>query len=329
MIEEFLSRISPEWTQIEFTAIKDWVAWQITKEQALNNKTANIYVLWGVDINLDITQVKRVSDDNITLKNYFCIDIDLRTNMWWTEVTNEEIKQEAINVINELNNIDYFNERAYLIFSWNWFHIYYIWDAIQISKEEYSLWVSRIFKKFDTLIWDPYTSDKMCKNIARILRLPWSVNQKNWAKVEILKQQNIKSRLVSNIKELAKAEQEEIDIINKQKQKEIEATLSKFSWDENKFYEAINKQIPAYQIAQLLIPEFPFDWKRNFKNNKWWFTWYYYVRETNSICNWGSRFFARWTESSCWSNFELIKRTKNFTNKETFAFFRAILNTNK
>jgi hypothetical protein len=78
------------------------------------------------------------------------------------------------------------------------------------------------------------------------------------------------------------------------------------------------------------LPEFPYNWRRNFKNQKWWFTWYYYNESTNSICNWGSRYFLfDWDTSSCWDNFQLIKRSKNFTNAETFRFFKDLLNLNK
>ncbi len=327
--EQFLEDLVIWDTQFEFTAIKEWKATQITKKEALNNKTSNIYFVSGVNNLLDLSTVKRVSDSDILSKHYFCIDIDLRSNMEWTEITNDDIKEQALQLIEEINTIEYFNEWSYVVFSWNWFHIYYIWKEEYFWIEEYSLWVSRIFKRFDELIWEPFTSDKMCKNISRILRLPWSINQKNGAEVEILLYQNKESRLISNIKSLARQEYKELREAEELRQKEIEEVLSKFKWDENKFYELINKQIPAYQIAQLLVPEFPFDWKKNFRNNKWWFTWYYYVKETNSIANWWSRYFNWWTVNSCWSNFELIKRSKSFTNKETFAFFRDLLKTNK
>ncbi|MDA3855013.1 MAG: hypothetical protein PF569_02050 [Candidatus Woesearchaeota archaeon] len=46
-------------------------------------------------------------------------------------------------------------------------------------------------------------ADNACKNIARILRLPGSVNQKNGSLVKIIAEQDIKSELISNIKEYA------------------------------------------------------------------------------------------------------------------------------
>ena len=109
------------------------------------------------------------------------------------------------------------------------------------------------------------------------------------------------------------------------REQEIKEQLKNFSQDENEFYNKINA-IPAHQIAQLLIPEFKLNKNgKNFDNNKWWLTWYYYVEETNTICNGWSRYFEWGSTESCWNNFSMIKNFKNFTNKETFDFYKLIL----
>lgn len=331
-LKQFLSDILPDGTKFEFTAIKDWFVKVISEQEAINSKNANIYFCWWVRKDFIHKDWNRVKDLDIVNKRYFAIDIDLRNNYLelWEEITNEEIMQEWLNIAEELKTIDYFDDWSYIIYTWNWFHIYYIWDDIQIDYKDYALAVKRIFRKFDTLFWEQYRCDHACSNIARILRLPWSINQKNMAEVKIIaKQDNKKSKLFNQLQLLADAEKEEHNIKHLESKKKIEEALSKYKDWWNELYELINTQIPAWQIAQLLVPQFPFNWRKNFKNEKWWFCWYYYVADSNSICNWWSRYFNWWDENSCWSNFELIKRSKNFTNAETFAFYKDLLKLNQ
>ena len=165
--------------------------------------------------------------------------------------------------------------------------------------------------------------DNACKNIARIMRLPWSINQKNWNECKILYWEKKESRLFKLIKNFAEKEQQEKEEIKQKRQKEIEDQLKKFNKEDNNFYEQINK-IPAYKIAELLVP-YKYDWRKNFNNGKWWVCWYYYVSETNTICNWGSRHFNWWDDSSCWNSFSLVKNYKWLSNKETFLLFKDIL----
>lgn len=335
MIEQFLSDLKPNDSILEFTSIKNWEVNVISRQEALNKKDSNIYFLWWVRNDfIHNSENKRVKDIDINKKNYFCIDIDLRKNFensGWV-ITDDEIIEQGLLLWEELKTNKFFSEWRYIVFSWNWLHIYFVWEQVlvDIDYKDYALWVSRIFRKFDSEIWWEFICDHSCKNIARILRLPWSINQKNWQEVKIISFQNKYSSLVWNIPALATEEKKELELKNQEKKKEVEELLSKFSWDDNKIYDIILYQIPAWQIAQLILPEFPYNWKKNFKNKKWWFTWYYYVKETNSICNWGSRYFLfDWDEWSCWDNFQMIKRSKNLTNAETFKFFKELLNINK
>lgn len=331
-MKEFIDSIKIDWTKIEYVKIVDWKVKVIDENEAFINKTKNIYFLNWVREDLVYENWIRAKDIDIALKNMFCIDIDMRNNFTaaWLEISDEEIIQEWITMIESLKDMnEYFWEWRYIVYSWNWLHIYYVSNPQKISKEEYSMRVERIYRQWDKLIWNEvFKSDHACKNIARILRLPWTVNQKNWATVKILREQNINSRLVDLLHDLYLAEKAEQDIINEQRQKDIKEKLQKFNDTDNHFYEQINSEIPAWQIAELLVPEFPFDWNKNFKNKKWWFTWYFYNKDDNTIVNWWSRYFAWWSDTSWWNNFSMIKRTKWFTDKETFAFFKEILQIN-
>lgn len=331
--KQFLDTLSIEWSNIEFTSINEWKVSVLSEQEALNNKTANIYFLWGVRKDLVYWQGIRAKDADIVKKRYFCIDIDMRKNFeeeFWEKCSDEDIIQEWLNIskyISELN--EYFSEWRYIVFSGNGIHLYYVSDSQEISKEDYNLAVERIFRQWDKIVWSKtFSSDHACKNIARILRLPWSINQKNWSEVKIIAEQDIKSRLVDSFKTLADTEKQEAEDRNKIKQKEIEQRMSTYSKDDNNLYEVIN-QIPSWQIAQILLPQFPFDWKKNFKNEKWWFCWYFYNAEDNTIVNGWSRFFNWWYEWSWWNNFSLVKRFKNWTDRETFEYFKTILKINK
>jgi hypothetical protein len=329
MINKFINQITPEWTKYEITSMNDWKISIIDLEDIEKYKNSNIYILWGVRNDLVYSYGIRAKDSDIVKKSYFLIDLDIRKE--YKEIYDKDISDTEIFLLAEMikNNTEdlweYFSEWSYIIFTWNWLHIYYIWDSLEISPKDYSLWVERIYRKWNEIMWESiYYADNACKNIARISRLPWTINQKNWSEVKILYHQEVQSRLIKLIPLFAEETKKENKIEQDKRQKEYEQRLKEF-WNKwNELYETIN-MIPAYQIAQVLLPEFAFDWKKNFK--KWKFLkWYYYVQETNTICNWGSHEFNWWNSNSCWNNFSLVQKHKNFTAKETFEFFKKILN---
>lgn len=331
--KEFLDTLNIEWTNIEYVSITNKNVSTVNEYTAMHCKTSNIYFLTWVNPNLVYKEGSRAKDCDIVKKSYFCIDIDIRNNYkneYLEDVSNEDIIKCGMNLANDLQSTDdFFKEWRYIIYTWWGLHIYYVSDELSYDVDEYSLWVSRIFKQWDKVMWwQLFKSDHTCCNIGRILRLPWSYNQKNNQEVKILAEQNIKSRLVDYIKWFAKKELIEINEKIEANKKEIEAKLQTYSNDDRNIYNLINT-IPARQIAQLIMPQFPYDWKRNFKNNEWWFTWYYYSQSKNIIINWWSRHFDWWTSTSWWTNYELIKKYKWYTDKETFSFFRLLLNINK
>ena len=295
----------------------------ITEQEAKTNTTDNIYYLNWLANDYEFQEWKRASDDDIKIKSEFCIDIDFRNNCDF-EITNEDIIWEWETLAEFLETEDeYFWEWNKIVFSGNGLHIYYKGTPRSFDKKIYSMWVGRIYKQWDKFMWDEkYKCDHACKNIARILRLPWSINQKNGAKVEILAERKKESRLFDFIESLAKKEMQEQEKEKEKRKKEMEEHLKTF-WSDNKMYEEINA-IPAYQIAQLLLPQFPYDGKKNFKNENGGYTWYFYNQETNTIVNWWSRYFNWKDTGSGWNNFSLIKNYRNYTNKETFEFFKKI-----
>lgn len=323
MTREFLEEIKIPWTKTELTVMFNWKIKTIKESQIKNYLNhANIYYLPWVDPELE--DWKRASDNNVIKTNRFCIDIDMR-NQFDEEITNLEIVKAWLDFAKYLKDAnELFWEFSYIVFSWNWLHIYYHWDTIEIDKNIYKEWVKYILRMWDDFINDPwFFSDHACCNLARILRLPWSYNMKNWAKVRILAKQKVKSRLFTDIEKYANISLEEQKKEEEKKKKELEKKMKLYAsrWEDNNLYEKIN-DIPAYQIAEMLLPEFPFDWKKNFKNKKWWFAGYFYVKEMNWIANWWSRYFNWWDENSVFSPFMIIKNWYWLTNRETFEYFK-------
>lgn len=293
----------------------------ITKEEAETNKTDNIYYLDNCPEWLN----KRAKDEDIKEKDYFVLDLDLYNNIeaiHWEELSIEDIKSYWEFFKDWLEENEYFREWSKIVFSGRGIHIYYYWKLQQFEKEEYASWVERIYRQWDKYMESPkYYCDHQCKNLARILRLPWSVNQKNGATVEVLYEQKIESRLVNGIKWLAKKELLEKEAEAEKNRIEAEARIKSYGDGWDNLYKKINA-IKAYDIAQALVPDFPYDGKKNFKNKKWGFTWYYYVEPTNTIANGGSRYFDFWNANSCFNNFSLMKHFNNWTDHETFIFFK-------
>lgn len=325
-LREFIKDVNQKWL-IEYSKINNSWCYVINEEEAFTNKDDNIYFLWWTKWQW------RSKDSDIEYVSYVRFDLDIVKNcqeLYWADITYEELDEIIIELKDSLE-WTFFKNWRYIVNSWRGIHIYLIWDAIKISPIDFSLWVKRLYNIFYSLFKEShphFEPDYACSNISRIMRLPWTINQKNKKECKIVFFQDKKSDL-TQLQLLADAEKEEQRIKQLENQKKIEEALSKYKDWWNELYELINTQIPAWQIAQLLVPQFPFNWRKNFKNEKWWFCGYYYVADSNSICNWWSRYFNWWDENSCWSNFELIKRSKNFTNAEVFAFYKDLLKLNQ
>lgn len=321
-MKNFLKRF--EWA-IEYSKFKKGKKWSfiISVSEAIVNKNDDIYMLaWVSNPNI------RNSNNTIVNKNYCIIDLDIRKDYEseWRIITNQQIKDLGIELWKELDKDKFFWQYSFINFSGNGLHIFYIWDNLKvwvdIDKDLYSIWVKYIYKQFEKLY--KFKPDFACSNIWRIIRCPYTINQKNGAKTEVLIEKNSHSDFMRMLRSFWIREQdrikEEVRIKNEEMKKMIE-----LSWQDNKFYNEINTLIPAYEIAQIIVPEFPFDWKKNFKNHKWWLTWYFYNKENNTIVNWWSQYFAWWDANSNWNNFSMIKHHYNFTNLETFEYFKKFI----
>lgn len=304
----------------------------IVSLSSISEKSENIFFLGGIREWL----LQRASDNDIISKNYFVIDLDIRSEYLKSMLvpcTTEYIIHTAYAIIWLLRKHKYFSEWRFILFSGNGLHIYYIWDTLtvpnQITKETYSAWVETIYREFQEYVRCEWIKpDYNCRNISRIMRLPGTINKKNGLLCRVLYSQPISSRLVNELfirgaKSIEKqlSIDNEKEIIYKKEQKE----RIKKSWDQENIYEMINKEFPAYHFAEeingfKLAP----NW-RNFINEKGWYCWYWYNKEKNIILNGGSSHY--FLNHNGYNPYMIVKEYHNFTDKQTFEFFKNLIST--
>lgn len=337
-----LNRIKSNNSKIEYVSINNWIIKVINEQIALTNKTDNIYFLWGVRNNLVYNWRNRAKEIDIVEKNYVVIDLDIRKKFeekYNDSLSDEDIIQIWLDIAENLKYRDVIlADFDYIVFSWNWLHIYYFWDYKNISPDDYSFWVERLYNRWNDFWWDEiYYADPACKNISRILRLPWSINQKTWWVCKIIFERKWSWRIFNAIEQMWKIQKQEYikkrELENKKRieEYEIKTKINRLiQWTKyndkkeklEKIFEIIDS-IPAYIVAQKILPEYKLskNWK-NFDNLKRWYTGYYYVKDLNAICNWWSRHFNWWDVNSCYSPSVLIKNQYNYSWWEVINYFK-------
>lgn len=338
----FLDRFKSDNGKIEFIAIWSNGATTIPEDYAMKTKVENVYFLANIRNDLVYNWLNRAKDIDISEKNYLCLDIDLRKQH--EEYHKEKVSDEYI--IEFWKSLDgtlikeheYLWDYDFIVFSGNGLHIYYIWEARYISPDDYSYAMDRIMHEWDKFWNYPVlNTDKACKNIARILRLPWSYNQKTWKQCFVISERVSTGKLFNSIEDLAKAQKEEViakrqqetelKIQEYQKQEKMNRLIkwSKYEEDKEKLHRIFKviDSIPAYLVAEKINPMFPLskNWK-NFDNEKWGYTGYYYVKDINAIVNGGSQYFCWWDVNSAWSPSNLIKNQFWLSWWETLKYFK-------
>ena len=301
-------------------------------EEGMNRKDENIYFLHGIT-----KKDKRNNDHDLCKKNSFFIDFDIRKyfrEKEWNEISDEEIKDIWVDLWKYLkqNPKYWFNQWRWIVFTGNGLHIHYIGDTMavpdEITPKEYQAGVSKIYKAFYEYMGVPYFEpDWMCRNIGRVARLPWSINQKTGKIVEIIAEQEVKSILVSKIKqywvaqlELEKEYQELLA-----KKYALEARQKMMEWENRKEIEAILE----YPVEALLMGSWKIEieWFANNKNfidprDKSYYG-FYKANDGNYIVVWWSTTLAPYADGKDWLNpFDLVKWLYGLDNKGVFNFFK-------
>lgn len=126
---------------------------------------------------------KRNSDQTIAKKKYFYVDIDIRSvirKQTQKVIDDTQMEEEIIKILDCLESWWLWSYK-YCVITGNWIHLYYVWTERAIDHKTYSDWVDYFYWVInDAFLVNglPYTCDSACKNIARISRLPWSINRR-------------------------------------------------------------------------------------------------------------------------------------------------------
>ena len=318
-------------TQIEFNNLD-----RVLKRNEVELQKNIYFVAW-----LKEKMFKRCNDDDIFLKKYFVVDIDIRLDCYkqtWIVLDNTQLMEHMANLL-ELIQDAWLDDYSAIVHSWNGLHLYYVWNERSFDKDVYSNWVRSIYEVINNAIkstW--YKCDPACHNISRIMRLPWTINPR---KKEILNKETKEkelaydlwdftcyiidinpkvSKLFESIEEYANKYQEELEK-EKADAVVVHKILKKDYKKSDDIWEEINR-IPACDVACDIRPVTTSDkWKDNValkeSDKNMWAYWY---RPTNVIVNTWSSMIK--TNKSYFTSYELIfYEYANQDAKKTLEYF--------
>jgi len=309
-IADFLRTLCPM-NKVEFNNL-DITFWF---EEALTRKE-DIFFIASVE-----NPSKRSSDDDIIFKNYFFMDFDLRQNYY--KQTNDIIDDDtlllSLEYVKEELKKNWFWDYRYIVFTGNWFHIYYVWEWQKFNKEDYKLWVENYFNEVNKIFDDTFKVDVACKNIARLSRLPWTYNYKRskyWLESKeciILEDTGLFSDKIKNISQVANSEKEN-KLINKVNY-EIKVSMTNIN-------DPVLEEILKIDISDLIYKyawlELQRDWK-NFKSPKDWSNIWMFLMNNVIYITWTHYLSdkAKW-----YNSFTFVKTHYNLDNNLTFQWFK-------
>lgn len=205
----------------------------------------------------------RCKDQDFIHKKYIFVDIDIRENHYrkTQEVLNDDQLTDEIQKVMNILQQNKLDDYSYAVFSWNGLHLYYVGEEIEVDYKTYSAGVRWLYQLINDKIQPlGYSCDPACHNIARISRLPWTINTrhkikdwKEWWKLEpvqceLFVMQEKTSQHFTNLKEYAKlrTEQESRARETKSELRKLQATYKK----DDSIFDAINA-IPVQDIAEI------------------------------------------------------------------------------
>lgn len=264
------------------------------------------YVTWIKDIK------QPRSAKNTEYVNRITIDLDIRKEylaLYKEECSDDDITdiwKQLWEFLKEERPDDFW-QWSYILNSWNWLQIIYIWPKYKINHpldpEYYKEAILDIYKEFYDFMWDIYKPDEKCADLWHLFRLPWTINEKAWIKKNcfIISEQDIESNFVKHFWLLLETAKKKIELANLKynldKKKSYEY---KVKYTEN-IFEEVRKKVDVAEVLLKFIPERPL--KKDNKNfSKKWKSWnnsYFVDRENNIIIrNWST--FLAWNKE--WLN---------------------------
>lgn len=224
----------------------------------------------------------RVKDADIVKKKYFFIDYDIRSCVLketWELLSTKDLFACMEEIESQLEWL--YTQRKYIVYSGNWFHIYYEIKNKAYGPKEYRAAVNEIYQSAPLYEY----IDRSTSNIANLARLPWYINTKCQKKYNIdepqyckvIKQQDVWSSF--DLDELYKDIAKRKDIELKKKKRKSKDTLQTKSEIDDIYMPDL---VLRYKWIELAPNWREFKW-RDGKN-----MWMFYERDTNIIIYNGS-----------------------------------------
>lgn len=292
---DFYKRISIKWTKIEVSDTQN--VFDIDKSRPvmsiMEHDKCNVYFCWGVKQELKW----RCKDEDIVMKSYFWVDIDIREDIkkkTWEVISDNQLFWYIDAIQERLDNSDY-GDYEYIVSSGNWVHIYYIWEPNKFKPEVYSAWVKRIYRDIDVLIKDLWLkTDKTTSNISSLFRCPLTINYwrevKYWLDIwpcfiyDKKDSSGITFDSLENIGIQAISEKEQ-EIEERKKMVELAAKKRKKDFEGNDVFEDI-RRIPVHELfTRHTWIRLAWDWKNFISNKDNKYIGCFYSEEKNKLIN--------------------------------------------
>jgi len=243
------------------------------------NKSKNLYFCADVDTrdpmksvtkdkNLKHPLINRASDIDISRKGYIYFDFDIRKRVEERgfNISDSGIKELAGHFAWMLSKKQWFKNWSYMVYTGNGLHIYYIDEqATPINTEYFGIGYEILRRKMWNILG--YQPDPMCKNPARIARLPGSFNNKDKPKpVEIVAKQDNRTKMISIIMRLGEAEAIRLKDISDFEEMLRETRKRENLYNTDELIERINR-LPIINEIGKDYPDWTFDGKNFWRNS--------------------------------------------------------------
>ena len=281
----------------------------------------------------------RCKNEDIVSKSYFVVDLDIRLSFLEStgKILSHEELLEKINEVVIILEKNWFNDYSYSVMTGNWLHLYFSWTEQKFDKDVYFAWVWVIFDAVDNILKEtPYRCDTSMKNIARLSRIPWTLNPRK------------KHKTIKETKEkilLFDLWNTECYIIKEQKQmsmwfgaikglweKEIEEqTKKKYEMEQEYFRKSLSNWTSNVFDAICLIPlndiiceEFWFEQRGDSKLFYWWKKepqGLLYFEDNNVVIHKWCSMRSRWKCDTTYNTFSYIMAREGLDKAQTFKWF--------
>ncbi|MBU1126721.1 AAA family ATPase [Patescibacteria group bacterium] len=266
MLQQFLNDVHIPGTIIQMGGVNNVMHSGIECEEFLKqNEHLNLYFLANVDADSPMKSVEirtgnakypdknRGSDIDLSKKNYFFLDFDIRKDLeaeGRTDLTDEEIIEYGKTIGEKLNEEERSKNWRYIVFSGNGVHVYYIGEPIDVIQGEFQLGVDHFIGFAERVVG--MKGDHACQNPARIARVPTSFNNKKEKKQTKFIAFQDEWFEMSKIYDCAQAA--------KTKQMKIEFEKTPIDYESDPVIDRIN-QIPVEDEVKVDYPMWSFDGK--------------------------------------------------------------------